>query len=70
MSEFQEGFEAMQADFGQRHSQAEERLALLDRRIQEFRNMSEGATQGVMSDTENIKVYENLSNCSITNNSM
>ena len=46
----------MKVEFSERHVQAQERLETLDRQIQEFRSHSEGTAQGVMSDSENIKV--------------
>ena len=46
----------MKVEFQERHIQAQDRLATLDRQIQEFRSHSEGTTQGVMADTDNIKV--------------
>ena len=47
----------MKVEFQERHIQAQDRLSTLDRQIQEFRSHSEGTTQGVMADTDNIKVY-------------
>ena len=46
----------MKVEFTERNVQAQERLATLDRQIAEFRSHSEGTTQGVMADTDNIKV--------------
>ena len=53
--EFESNVEAMKVEFSERHIQATDRLATLDRQIQEFRSHSEGTTQGVMADTDNIK---------------
>ena len=47
----------MKVEFQERHIQAQDRLSTLDRQIQEFRSHSEGTTQGVMADTDNIKVH-------------
>ena len=54
--EFESNVEAMKVEFSERNIQAQERLATLDRQIAEFRSHSEGTTQGVMADTDNIKV--------------
>ena len=50
----------MKVEFTERNVQAQERLATLDRQIAEFRSHSEGTTQGVMADTDNIKVPQGL----------
>ena len=55
-NDFESNVEAMKVEFQERHIQAQDRLATLDRQIQEFRSHSEGTTQGVMADTDNIKV--------------
>ena len=55
-NDFESNVEAMKVEFQERHLQAQDRLATLDRQIQEFRSHSEGTTQGVMADTDNIKV--------------
>ena len=55
-AEFESNVEAMKVEFTERNVQAQERLATLDRQIAEFRSHSEGTTQGVMADTDNIKV--------------
>ena len=46
----------MKVEFSERHVQAQERMEILDRQLQEFRSHSEGTSQGVLTDTENIKV--------------
>ena len=56
--EFESNVEAMKVEFSERNIQAQERLATLDRQIAEFRSHSEGTTQGVMADTDNIKVIK------------
>ena len=56
-NDFESNVEAMKVEFQERHIQAQDRLSTLDRQIQEFRSHSEGTTQGVMADTDNIKVH-------------
>ena len=55
--EFESNVEAMKVEFSERHIQAQDRLATLDRQVQEFRSHSEGTAQGVMADTDVIKVH-------------
>ena len=43
--EFESNVEAMKVEYSERHIQAQDRLATLDRQVQEFRSHSEGTAE-------------------------